>query len=566
MGEQKPIEAPWWQSGVIYQVYPRSFQDSDGDGIGDLNGITRRLDHLEALGADAVWISPIYPSPMADFGYDVSDHCDVDPVFGTLADFDRLLEAAHARGIRVILDFVPNHTSDRHPWFDESRASRTNPRRDWYVWRDPEPDGGPPSNWLSEFGGPAWTFDEATRQYYYHAYLPQQPDLNWRNQEVRAAMLDVLRFWFSRGVDGFRVDAIHHLIEDERLRDNPPNPDWREGMSPARSVIRRYTMDQPEVHEAIAEMRRVADAFGERLMIGEAYLPIDRMMAYYGVDLTGFQLPFNFHLISAVWQPTAIAALIEAYELALPEGAWPNWVLGNHDRSRVASRIGRDQARVAAMLLLTLRGTPTIYQGEEIGMLDVPIPPELVQDPWERNVSGLGLGRDPVRTPIPWTGAASGGFTAGRPWLPLGPDHATVNVAAQVGDRQSMLTLYRALLRLRRAEPALCLGSYRLVAATDRVLAFERRLSGSGLLIGLNMSGEPAELSVPTGAMLLSTHLDKAEEPVQAVVPLRPNEGCIVRLGTPNTDSHAAAERLLSTDTDRLPSNCRCPGLQAPAR
>jgi alpha-glucosidase len=537
----------WWQRGVIYQIYPRSFQDSDGDGIGDLNGIAARLDHLVALGVDALWISPFYPSPMADFGYDVADHCDVDPVFGTLDDFNRLLGAAHARGLKLILDFVPNHTSDRHPWFVESRRSRDDPRRDWYVWRDPAPGGGPPNkppnNWLSEFGGPAWTLDASTGQFYYHAYLPEQPDLNWRNPAVRAAMLDVLRFWFRRGVDGFRVDAIHHLIEDEALRDNPPNPDWRPGMSPARSVIRLYTMDQPEVHDAIAAMRRVADEFGGRVMIGEAYLPIDRMMAYYGVDLTGFQLPFNFHLISTIWQPTAIAALIEAYESALPPGAWPNWVLGNHDRSRVASRIGLAQARVAAMLLMTLRGTPTIYQGEEIGMLDVSIPPECVQDPWERNAPSLGLGRDPVRTPMPWSGAPGGGFTTGRPWLPLGQmdlaPNLAANVAAQAADPRSMLALYRALLRLRRAEPALSTGAFVPVAATDRVLAYARIDASTRLLVALNMSGEPAELPAATraefhalgGTVLLSTHLDRADEPTGAVLSLRPHEGCVVAIG-----------------------------------
>ncbi len=518
----------WWQRGVIYQIYPRSFQDSNGDGVGDLSGIAARLGHLVALGVDAIWISPIYPSPMADFGYDVSDHCEVDPVFGTLGDFDRLLDAAHARGLKVILDFVPNHTSDRHPWFVESRRSRDDPRRDWYIWRDPGPDGGPPSNWLSEFGGPAWTFDAATGQYYYHAYLPEQPDLNWRNPAVRAAMLDVLRFWFRRGVDGFRVDAIHHLIEDVELRDNPPNPDWRPGMSPARSVIRLRTMDQPEVHDAILVMRAVADEFGDTLMIGEAYLPIDRMMAYYGVDLTGFQLPFNFHLLSTPWQPTAVAALIDGYEAALPPGAWPNWVLGNHDRARVASRLGGPQARVAAMLLLTLRGTPTIYQGEELGLVDVPIPPELVQDPWERNVPGLGLGRDPVRTPMSWTDEPGGGFTTGRPWLPLGEPNSRANVAAQAADPGSMLALYRALLRLRRAEPALAVGSLAQVNATDRVLAYERRDGARRLVVALNMGGEPAELRASAGAVLLSTFLDRAGERIGGRVSLRPNEGCIV--------------------------------------
>jgi alpha-glucosidase len=354
----------WWQKGVIYQIYPRSFQDSNGDGIGDLNGIRSRLDYLVELGVDAVWLSPIFTSPMADFGYDVADYCGIDPMFGTLEDFGRLLALAHSKGLKLILDFVPNHTSDQHPWFIESRCSGSSAKRDWYIWRDPKSHGGPPNNWLSEFGGSAWTFDEASGQYYYHAYLSQQPDLNWRNPEVRAAMGEVLRFWLARGVDGFRVDAIHHLFEDAQLGDNPVNPDWHAGMPAARSLIHLRTMDQPEVHDAIGEMRRVADEYDDRLLIGEAYLPIDRLMAYYGVNLAGFHLPFNFHLISTPWEPAAMAGLIEVYERALPPGAWPNWVLGNHDRSRVATRLGRDQARVAAMLLLTLRGTPTIYQGE----------------------------------------------------------------------------------------------------------------------------------------------------------------------------------------------------------
>jgi alpha-glucosidase len=520
----------WWQSGVIYQIYPRSFQDSNGDGIGDLNGIARRLDHLETLGVDAVWISPVYASPMADFGYDVSDHCAIDPVFGTLDDFDRLLDAAHRRGVRIILDYVPNHTSDRHPWFAESRRSRADPKRDWYIWRDPARDGGPPSNWLSEFGGSAWSFDVASGQYYYHAYLPQQPDLNWRNPAVREAMLDVLRFWFRRGVDGFRVDAIHHLIEDEQLRDNPPNPDWREGMSPARRVIRVRTMDQPEVHDAILAMRRVADEFCGRVMIGEAYLPIDRMMAYYGADLTGFHLPFNFHLIFARWQPAALAALIETYEAALPAGAWPNWVLGNHDRSRVASRLGPEQARVAAMLLLTLRGTPTIYQGEEIGMADVPIPPGSVQDPWERNAPGLGLGRDPARTPMVWTDEPDGGFSTGRPWLPLGNRNLAASVSALGRDPRSILWLYRELLRLRRAEPALATGAFTPVAATDQVLAYERRDGDRRFLVALNLAAGPAELSIPAGArVVISTWLDRADAPAGELA-LRPTEGCILAL------------------------------------
>ncbi|MCW2238401.1 alpha-amylase family glycosyl hydrolase [Azospirillum canadense] len=521
----------WWQSGVVYQVYPRSFQDSNGDGVGDLPGLLARLDHLVTLGVDAVWISPIYPSPMADFGYDVEDYTGVHPLFGTMEDFDRLVAAAHERGLKVILDYVPNHSSDRHPWFVASRSSRDDAKRDWYVWRDPAPDGGPPSNWLSEFGGSAWEWDEATGQYYYHAYLKEQPDLNWRSPEVRAAMLDALRFWLDRGVDGFRVDAIHHLIEDEQLRDNPPNPGWREGMSPTRRVIRIHTMDQPEVHDAIAAMRRVVDSYsGDRLLIGEAYLPIDQLMAYYGTDLSGFQLPFNFHLLSTPWEAKALAALIDQYEAALPPGGWPNWVLGNHDRSRVASRLGKAQARVAAMLLLTLRGTPTLYQGDEIGMTDVPIPPHLVQDPWEKNVPGLGLGRDPARTPMPWDGTPGAGFTSGKPWLPLGPEATRVNVTAQAADPGSKLALYKALLALRRVEPALSVGSYRRVSAEDDVLVYERAHGGRRLWVLLNLGRDLAMVDAPVeGAHIrVSTHLDRDGEPVAGSVRLRPNEGVVI--------------------------------------
>jgi alpha-glucosidase len=520
----------WWQKGVIYQIYPRSFQDTNGDGIGDLRGIASRLHHIVELGADAIWLSPVFPSPMADFGYDVSEYCGIDAIFGTLKDFDELLAAVHRLGLKLILDFVPNHTSDQHPWFIESRSSRQSPKRDWYIWRDPAPDGSPPNNWISEFGGAAWTFDQATGQYYYHAYLRQQPDLNWRNPEVRAAMLHVLRFWLRRGVDGFRVDAIHHLLEDQQFRDNPPNPEWQQGMSPARRLIRRYTMDQPEVHDAIAAMRRVADEYGDRLLIGEAYLPIDRLMTYYGVDLTGFHLPFNFHLISTRWKPQAVAELIDSYEAALPRGGWPNWVLGNHDRSRVATRIGQEQARVAAMLLLTLRGTPTIYQGEELGMRDVLIAPDHIQDPWEKNTPGLGLGRDPVRTPMIWSSEDHGGFTIGSSWLPVDAG-GTIDACRQAQDPTSLLSLYRALLQVRRAEPALSLGSYVEVGHTDTVLVFERQYHGQRLQIALNMSdtSQLVPFKSPGANILLSTRLDHTP-PVKSDGRLRPNEGLILEI------------------------------------
>ncbi|MDP9374012.1 MAG: alpha-amylase family glycosyl hydrolase, partial [Chloroflexota bacterium] len=502
--------------------------------VGDLPGITGRLDYLRWLGVDALWISPIFPSPMADFGYDVADYMDIHPLFGTLADFDRLVAEAHRRGLRVILDYVPNHTSDRHPWFVTSRASRDSPKRDWYLWRDPAPDGGPPNNWLSVFGGPAWTLDEATGQYYYHAYLKEQPDLNWRNPAVRRAMLDVLRFWLDRGVDGFRVDALRQLIKDDRFRDNPPNPDYGPGQSPYHALLPLYTTDRPEVQDMIALMRRVTDAYPERLLIGELYLPIARLVAYYGVGGRGVHLPFNFHLILTPWDARWIAALIDEYEAALPPGGWPNWVLGNHDRPRVASRVGAAQARVAAMLLLTLRGTPTLYNGDEIGMHDVPIPPDLVQDPFEKNVPGKGLGRDPERTPMQWDAGPGAGFTTGAPWLPLADDYQAVNVAAERDDPRSILTLYRRLIALRRAEPALAVGAYAPVEAEGDALAYIRGAGGRRFLVALNLGGRPQRVAPPSpsiaGRVALSTGLDREGEAVWGAIDLRGDEGLVIAL------------------------------------
>ncbi|MGA0532754.1 alpha-amylase family glycosyl hydrolase [Hansschlegelia sp. KR7-227] len=519
----------WWQRGVVYQVYPRSFQDSDGDGIGDLEGVRRRLDHLVDLGVDAVWLSPIFPSPMADFGYDVADYCGVDPIFGSLDDLDRLVADVHGRGLKLILDFVPNHSSDQHPWFVESRSSRTASKRDWYIWRDPAPDGGPPNNWISNFGGPAWTYDPVTGQYYHHAFLTEQPDLNWRNPEVRAAMADVLRFWLDRGVDGFRVDVIWHLIKDAGFRDNPVNPHYCAESPDIARLLQLHSADQPEVFDAIAELRAAVDAYDDRVLIGEIYLPVERLVAYYGAELGGVHLPFNFHLILAPWNARAIARLIETYEAALPPGGWPNWVLGNHDQSRVASRIGAAQARVAAMLLLTLRGTPTLYYGDEIGMSDVPVPHELAQDPWEKNEPGHG--RDPARTPMPWNRSPKGGFTEGAPWLPMG-DPAALNVADQAADPRSTLALHRALLALRRAHPALSVGAYESVPAEGDLLAYRRRdpTTGETFLIVLNLGPDEAMFDAVDGRLttVLSTHLDHSGTEPEGPLRLRPDEGRIL--------------------------------------
>jgi alpha-glucosidase len=524
---------PWWQRAVIYQIYPRSFQDSNGDGIGDLNGIRRRLDYCVSLGIDAVWLSPIYPSPMADFGYDISNYTDIDPAFGTIRDFDRLLKESKLRGLKLILDYVPNHTSNQHPWFEESRSSRDNPKRDWYLWRDPLPDGAPPNNWLSNFGGPAWGLDPLTDQYYYHSFLKEQPDLNWRNPAVVEAMHDVLRFWLKKGVDGFRIDVLWMLIKDDQWRDNPVNPQFRSGMPAFSSQIPLYTTDRPEVQTIVSGLRQVTDEFTERVLIGEIYLPLNRLMTYYGKDLSGVQLPFNFQLLRTVWDATVIANLIEQYEIELPPGGWPNWVLGNHDNPRIASRVGIDQARIAAMLLLTLRGTPTMYYGDELGMLNVPIPPDRVQDPFEKNVPGRGLGRDPSRTPMLWDATPYAGFSDCPPWLPVTPDHSTINVEFQSRDSTSFLGLYRALLRIRKSYRPLSIGDYARFPAPPGVLAYLRASENQRLLIALNFGAVAAEFSLGSlgaGRILLSTYPDRADEKLSDVLRLRGNEGVIVML------------------------------------
>jgi alpha-glucosidase len=526
------MKAPWWQKAVIYQIYPRSFQDSDGDGVGDLAGILRRVDYLAWLGVGAVWICPIYPSPMADFGYDVADYIGIDPLFGTMADFDRLVSALHERGIRIVLDFVPNHTSDQHPWFQEARASRASPRRDWYIWRDPAPDGGPPNNWVSQAGGSAWALDQATGQYYYHAFLAQQPDLNWRNPAVRDAMYDALRFWLARGVDGFRVDVLWHMIKDAEFRDDPWNPNYLEGQPDFRRVQAVHSADQPEVIEIAQEMRQVlAEYPGERLLIGEIYLPVERLVAYYGTDLGAVHLPFNFNLMWAPWQPAAIMRLIESYEAVLPPGGWPSWVLGNHDQMRIASRVGPAQARVAMMLLLTLRGTPTLYNGDELGLENVPIPPEQARDPFGFNMPGTGQGRDPQRTPMPWDGTAHCGFTAGEPWLPLGADHAARSVEAQKRDAGSMLALTRALLELRRREPALSQGGWAPVGAQGEVLAYARTCGAQRVTIVLNLEPVPKTVLFGeplAGTIALSTDAKRIRRPVADRLELAGDEGLII--------------------------------------
>ena len=513
----------WWKRAVIYEIYPRSFQDSNEDGIGDLRGIIDRLDYLVTLGVDALWVAPVYPSPMADFGYDVADYRGIDPIFGVMTDFDLLLEQAHQRGLRLILDFVPNHTSDKHPWFLESRASRDNPKRDWYIWRDQ------PNNWTSNFGGSAWEFEELTGQYYYHSFLKQQPDLNWRNPAVKAAMFEVLRFWLEKGVDGFRVDVMWMIIKDDQFRDNPPNPGYHAGLSSNNRFLPLYNTNRPEVHTIVAEMRNLIDEFSDRVLIGEIYLPLAQLMTYYGKDLKGANLPFNFHLLQCAWSADALAQVIGDYYQALPQGAWPNWVLGNHDQPRIASRVGALQARIAAMLLFTLPGTLTVYYGEEIGMTNVPIPPGQVRDPAEKNEPGIGQGRDPERTPMCWDQSQQAGFTTGVPWLPLGADSRSINVEVQQHDASSILALYRKLIALRKSDPTLVSGKLNTLGREGNILRF-RRSGPEEIEVILNLTHEAVSVQMPVGTVLAGTRTDRGGQTTAAFSSLAPGEGLVVRL------------------------------------
>ena len=533
---------PWWKRGVIYQIYPRSFQDSNGDGTGDLRGIINRLDYLAWLGIDAFWISPFYPSPMADFGYDVSNYCDVDPLFGTLADFDDLVAAGHERGLKVVIDFVPNHTSEQHPWFLESRASRDNPKRDWYVWKDARPDGSPPNNWLSIFGGPAWTRDETTGQYYHHGFLPQQPDLNWRYDDVKVAMLDALRFWLERGVDGFRFDVAHHIMKDPEYRDNPLQ-DGVGGMhrplGDFDSQIHVNDRFHPDLHALYREIRQLIDSYGTpdapRFMIGETHVFDPAQWArLFGEHLDEMHLPANFGLLKANWSAATIRAHVGAIEAALPANAWPNYVLSNHDDPRTATRVGPAQSAVAMMLLLTLRGTPTIYQGEELGMENVPIPPEREQDPFGLRVPGLGLGRDPQRTPMQWDASANAGFTkAGvEPWLPQENDFQQRNVAVETEDPKSLLNLTHELLALRKSHPALAIGDYASIEGLPvECYVYTRSADKQRLLVALNLTNDEHQFTLPytgTGQVITSTGKDRTGKISLTFMVLQPNEGILI--------------------------------------
>ena len=482
---------PWWQGAVIYQIYPRSFQDSNGDGVGDLAGIIRRLSYVAALGVDAVWLSPVFRSPMADFGYDVSDHCAIDPLFGTLAEMDALLARAHALGLRVLLDLVLPHTSDRHPWFAESRQSRTGPKADWYLWGDPKPDGTPPNNWQSVFAGPAWTWDAQRQQYYFHHFLPQQPQLNLHQAEVQEAQLAVARFWCARGVDGFRLDAINFAMGDPGLADNPPAPPGRPRTRPADYQLWRHNQAHPDIPAFLGRLRALCDDAGAGFLMGEVAGPDPRAaLRAYTAGGRPLSSAYGFAFLHAPQlTPLTVAEALADWPSGDGSG-WPSWAFSNHDAPRWVSRWAPEGparapfSRLVMALFLALRGNPILYQGEELGLTQVSVPFDRLRDPEAIANWPLSLGRDGARTPMPWEAAAPGlGFSAAEPWLPCGSDHAALAVDRQEADAASLLHLTRRLVAFRRGEPALRLGALGDIRAEGDLLSFVRTGPGADRLL-----------------------------------------------------------------------------------
>jgi alpha-glucosidase len=515
---------------VLYQIYPLSFGDTNGDGFGDLAGIVEHLDHLEWLGVDGIWLSPITVSPNTDWGYDVADYCDVQPDIGTVAELDRLVAACDARGIRVVLDFVPNHSSDQHPWFVESRSSRTAAKRDWYIWADPNADGSPPNNWISSFGGPAWQLDATTGQYYMFNHLSSQPDLNWWNDDVRATFDDIVRFWFDRGIAGFRIDVCNLIIKDAQLRDNPPAT---EADDPGTQVLGQRTVhngNRPEVHDVIRHWRGIADSYAlPRVLIGETAVDDgDALAKFYGAN-DELNLAFNFPFITAEFAAEPLRRIVEETEARLPPGAWPAWTGSNHDMFRLATRWAADEPRkirAALVMLLTLRGTPVLYQGDEIGLGDVAVPHEQMRDPLGVRYMPYYAGRDAGRTPMHWNDGPGGGFAAAgvTPWLPMG-DTAAVNVRSQRGDPGSILTLTHDLIALRRQTPDLHSGAYATMPTPETLWAWRR---GARHVVAVNFADADATISGVDGRLLLGTDRTRDGETIAGSVRLQAWEALVI--------------------------------------
>jgi alpha-glucosidase len=508
--EREADASPWWRGAVIYQIYPRSFFDTDGDGVGDLCGVLAKLDYVASLGVDAIWLSPFFRSPMKDFGYDVSDYRDVDPLFGSLADFDTLLAAAHARGLKLIIDQVWSHTSDRHPWFIESAASRDNPKADWFVWAEAKADGSPPNNWQATFGGPSWTWNPRRRQYYLHDFLSEQPDLNHWNSEVQDAILEVARFWLDRGVDGFRLDAINHVFHDRLLRDNPIAPYDRPPATTTHFQRHVHDKSQPEALGFLRRLRALTDRYDGRMMVGEVFdeAALEQQQEYT-VPPDRLHTAYSFFLLHATEATPALFA--EALSAWATAPGWPSWSLGNHDVERFASRLassgGRRQAEILLAVLFCLRGTIFLYQGEELGLPQANVPFEKLRDPFAIAAWTGGSGRDGARTPIPWTpdGPSAGFSASAETWLPVDPAHRALAVAVQEADPASMLNFTRRLTALRRTERALRDGDAVIRETPDGVLGFERRLGGEGLLCLFNLGATPASVPVDFPALELAS-------------------------------------------------------------
>lgn len=530
----------WSQVNAIYQIYPRSFQDSNGDGVGDLRGVINRLDYLsDTLGVGAIWFSPFFPSPMADFGYDVSDYCDIHPLFGTLDDFTELLAKAHEHSIKVMIDFVPNHTSSEHPWFLESKALTDNPKRDYYVWRSPRPDGSPPNNWLSIFGGSAWELDPATGQYYLHTFLKEQPDLNWDNPEVRASMAEVLHFWFKLGVDGIRADAVRWISKDPELRSDPKNPNYRpkRGADEFWSLLHTNSRFGKKLFEYLREMTDVVEQYPDRIMIFEDYpdeltSTREQYLGFYGVN-PKVSMPFNFEGIGLPFSAEAYNAFIGDFQGMLNQKEHtPVYCFGNHDQPRLATRNGSEQAKMLAVMQLSLPGLPVVYYGDELGMVDGIIRPEEIQDPVEKRKPGLNQGRDPERTPMQWdSGQPHAGFSTAKPWLPVADGAGYRNVASELDDPNSFLTVYRCLLGLRARFDIFRSGDYETFGEADEnVYMFSRRLGEQHMFVALNFSDQPARALLPHGGTVLcgSYHDDLPNVSEDGVLSLRPFEGVIV--------------------------------------
>jgi alpha-glucosidase len=542
-GVDRVSDLPWWKRGVVYEIPVASFADSNGDGVGDLQGIIGKLDYLNdgtgrSLGVDTIWLTPINPSPMRDFGYDVADYCAINPRFGTMADFEELLGACHERGMRLMTDLVLNHTSDEHPWFVESRSSKDNPKRDWYVWRDGKSFGRRPNRWVSVAEGSAWRYDRRTRQYYYHAFLPFQPDLNWRNPDVRQAMLGVAKFWLDKGVDGFRLDLINFLYEDEQFRDNPP----RLGHRPYFWQHHTYDRSRPESVEAVRELRRLADTYPDRALMGEVFTDVnDDVTAYLGESDDALHLSFYLDFARRKWSAERFRESVGWLEEHLPEGAWPCYYLNNHDLARSLTRLGggrhaEARAKVAAAMLLTLRGTPILYCGEEIGMPMSNIPYRVMKDPLGTMYWPLTMGRDGARTPMHWSAERNAGFTTGDPWLPVDRYHKTRNVEEEDTRPDSLLNWYRQLIGARARRASLHAGGYRMIESAPKgVYAYVREHEDDCTAVLLNftsrvvdMPAESTRFAAPGSEVVLSTHpgTDGARG-----IRLRPYEALILDIG-----------------------------------